>query len=307
MNGIATIAKKEFKTSFKNREFLLIVILFLGMSIASVYIGATTKSAELSAYNDIVAAAATTGAAIPVAPVIYPLAILQNLVEYIIMIGAILAVFLGFDAFNGERQSGTLRLMLTKPVPRQEVVVGKLAGAGLILGALLAATLVFNIGLFIVTTGVTPGFAEVLRVILFLLFAFVYMMTFYMGALFMSIKVRESSYGFLLMMVAWIFISFVIPQLAETQKNFAFAINNVAGTLTQMPNETALSTTIGWFSPAVQFRAVGNDLLQAVTETATISVGRVLVVNVWKILYLFAPGLILLALSQRAVTKEAIL
>lgn len=307
MTGVKLIAGKELRASFRNMEFLLIVGVFLLMSIVSVYIGSTTKNAEMRAYESIASAAAAAGTEIPTAPVIYSLAILKNLIEYIVMIGAVLAIFLGYDAFQGERQGGTLRLLFTKPIPRKSIILGKLLGAGLVIGLLLTATLVFNIALFAYYTGVLPNFAETFRVIIFLVIAFAYMMNFYTGALYISMKSHESSYGFLIMMVVWIFISFVIPQVAESQKSYAYAINNIAGTITQVPGETVLSKAIGWLSPAVQFRFVGNDLLQAVTETATIGIDHLLVADFIKILYLIFPGVILTILSVREVEKEAIL
>lgn len=307
MTGVKLIAGKELRASFRNMEFLLIVGVFLLMSIVSVYIGSTTKNAEMRAYESIASAAAAAGTEIPTAPVIYSLAILKNLIEYIVMIGAVLAIFLGYDAFQGERQGGTLRLLFTKPIPRKSIILGKLLGAGLVIGLLLTATLAFNIALFAYYTGVLPNLAETFRVIIFLVIAFAYMMNFYTGALYISMKSHESSYGFLIMMVVWIFISFVIPQVAESQKSYAYAINNIAGTITQIPGETALSKVIGWLSPAVQFKLVGSDLLQTVSETATISIGRLLVTAIIKIIYLILPGIGLALLSLRDVEKEGTL
>ena len=94
MTGVKLIAGKELRASFRNMEFLLIVGVFLLMSIVSVYIGSTTKNAEMRAYESIASSAANAGTEMPAAPVIYSLAILKNLVEYIVMIGAILAIFL---------------------------------------------------------------------------------------------------------------------------------------------------------------------------------------------------------------------
>ena len=67
MTGMKIIAGKEFRSSFRNMEFLLIVAVFLVMSIVSVYIGSTTKNAELRAYESIVAAATAAGTEIPAA------------------------------------------------------------------------------------------------------------------------------------------------------------------------------------------------------------------------------------------------
>lgn len=307
MNGIFSLANKEFKTALKDKVFLMIVLLFLLMSVASVYIGTTTKNAEMQAYENIVAMIKTQGGNLPAAPEIYPLAILRNIIEYITMIGAVLAIFLGFDAFSCERENGTLRLLLTRPLYRDQLVTGKLLGAGMIIGALLSVTLIFNLTLFSVTTGIIPSLNEILRLVVFIALAFVYMMVFYIGTLFVSIKTRDRAFGFLTMMVAWIFVSFVIPQLADTQRNFAFALNNVAGTVSQIPTDTVISKTIELFSPAVQFKHIGNDLLQVVSKTATINVLQIIVKNVSALIYMLIPGIVLLALSYTAVQKENVL
>ena len=54
MNTSLIIARKEFHAAFRNRLFLTITLLFLGLSILSVYIGSTTKRAEMRIYNETV-------------------------------------------------------------------------------------------------------------------------------------------------------------------------------------------------------------------------------------------------------------
>lgn len=307
MNGILCLAKKEFKTAFRDKVFFVIVLLFLLMSVASVYIGTTTKNAEMQAYENIVTVIKAQGGNLPGAPEIYPLAILRNIIEYITMIGAVLAIFLGFDSFSGERENGTLGLLLTRPIYRDQLVTGKLLGAGMIIGALLSVTLIFNITLFSVITGMIPSLSEILRLAVFILLAFVYMMVFYIGTLFVSIKTRDRAFGFLTMLVVWIFVSFVIPQLADTQRNFAYALNNVAGTVSQIPSDTVISKAIELFSPAVQFKHIGSDLLQVVSETATINVLQVIAKDIFALIYILVPGIVLIALSYTSVQKENVL
>lgn len=307
MNGILCLAKKEFKAAFRDKVFFVIVLLFLLMSVASVYIGTTTRNAEMQAYENIVTVIKAQGGNLPAAPEIYPLAVLRNIIEYITMIGAVLAIFLGFDAFSGERENGTLRLLLTRPIYRDQLVTGKLLGAGMIIGALLSVTLIFNITLFSVITGMTPSLSEILRLVAFIAIAFVYMMVFYIGTLFISIKTRDRTFGFLTMMVVWIFVSFVIPQLADTQRNFAYALNNVAGTVSQIPSDTVISKAIELFSPAVQFKHIGSDLLQVVSETATINVLQIIAKDFFALIYILIPGIALIALSYTSVQKENVL
>lgn len=307
MKKILAIAQKEFTASFKDKVFLLMAGLFLLMSIVSVYVGATTKNAEWSAYQSIVQAAVAQGLAAPAAPEIFPLTILHNMTEYIVMIGAVLAIFIGFDGFSGERDSGTLGLVLTKPITRAGFITGKLLGAGFIIGAPLLVTLTFNIALFIVFSGFVPNMDEVMRLAVFVVTAFCYMMLFYAAALFVSVQSRDRTYSFLIMMAIWIFISFVVPQLADTQRSFSYAVNNVAGMVTQVPADTSISRMIDLFSPAVQFQKIGDDLLQAATESATLGIFRLAGKDFLQFLYLIGLGGVLCAFTFSASKKERVL
>ena len=61
MNAILTIARKEIRVAFRNRMFVTITILFLALSMLSVYIGSTTKRAEMRLYNETVAMLTSQG------------------------------------------------------------------------------------------------------------------------------------------------------------------------------------------------------------------------------------------------------
>lgn len=288
MRKIIVIAQNEFATSFRKHIFLIMAALFLFMSVVSVYVGSTTRNAEWGAYQNIVQVAAASGTQAPPAPGIYPLSILHNLTDYIIMIGAVLAIFIGFDGFSGERYRGTMHMILAKPISISGFISGKLLGAGSIIGTLLFVTLISNLVLFTVLSGFAPTAGEVARLILFILAAFIYMMLFYTVSLWVSAQSRDRTYGFLILMVLWITISFVIPQLADSQRNFVFAVNNVAGTVTQVPTETTLSHLINLFSPAVQFQQIGNDFLQTAPDTAKMGVAALTHKNALELVYLLA-------------------
>ncbi len=305
MNPIRIIAGKEFKTAFKDKIFIVITVLFLVLSIVSVYIGSSTKNAEMKAYQDIVGILKSQGNTnLPVSPDIYPLSILRNIITYVSMVGAVLAIFLGFDAFSGERENGTIKLLLTKPLYRDQIVTGKLLGAACVIGSLLGITLIVNIVLFGAVSGLIPDIGEISRLAAFMIIAFLYMMSFYIAALFVSIKTTNRAFGFMAMMIVWIFISFVIPQLADTQRNFAYAMNATAQTVTQIPSDTTISKAVELFSPAVQFTNIGKNLLQVIPETADMNLSSLLLRQILPLIYMMAPGAVLLMASYRAVQKE---
>lgn len=307
MSGVMTLAQKEVKAAFRDRIFLIIVALFVLLSIVSVYIGSSTKNAEMQAYQNIVALLKSQGEVLlPPAPEIFPLAILQNIITYVSMIGAVVAIFLGFEAFSGERNNGTLKLIATRPIYRDQIVTGKLLGGGMVLGLLLGIILVFNLLLFVFVSGLMPNLNEIIRLLSFFLLALIYLLFFYTATLLVSIKTNDSEFGFLLMMVVWITLSFVIPQLAESQRSFAYALNATAQTVTQVPTDTLISKTIELFSPTVQFEHISQNLLQVVSETATIGVWGILQKQVGALVNILLPGMALVFLSYRVAQKEEV-
>ena len=305
MNPVLTIADKEFRTAFKDKVFLLITALFIVLSIASVYIGSSTKSAEMTAYNNVIDLLKAQGSStLPASPDIYPLAILKNIITYVSMIGSVLAIFFGFDSFSGERENGTLKLILTRPVYRDQLITGKLIGGGMVIGLLLIVTLIVNILLFAVVSGIFPNANEIGRLVAFIFYAFAYMMVILAITLFVSIKTSDRTFGFLIMMVIWLFIGFVIPQLAETQRNFAMSLNSTSQTVTTVATDTVASRIIEYFSPAAQFESIGENLLQTVPDTAGIGVLSVISKQAVSVFCMLVPGIVFLLAAYRTVQKE---
>lgn len=308
MNGIMTLASKEVKSAFRDHIFLIITGLFVLLSVISVYIGSSTKNAELQAYHDIVQLLKSQGTTnLPSAPLIYPMSVLSNLITYVSMIGSVVAIFLGFETFSGERNNGTLKLIAARPIYRDQIVSGKLLGGALVIGSLLGVIMIFNLVLFILVSGITPNANEIFRLLSFFLIAFLYMMVFYVTTMFVSLKTNDSAFGFMLMMILWLTISFVLPQLADSQRSFAYALSATSQTVTQVPSDTVISKMIEFFSPAAQFQIIGKNLLQVIPETAGISLGGLLLKQIGGLIEILVPGLAVLILSYKATQKEDVI
>ena len=308
MKQVFILARHNIKIAFKDKVFIAVTDLFLTLSVLSVLIGSSTKDAEMKAYKEIVALLNAQGATtLPDSPDIAPLAILKNIIEYISVIGAAVAVFLGFDAFNDERENGTLPLILTRPLYRDQLLTGKIAGGAGVIGLLLGITFVFNIILYGVVTGLSFRLNELARLGVFIVLAFLYLMSFYIASLYVSIKMRNKTFAFITMMIVWLFVCFVVPQLADTQRNFIYAVNSTAQTITQTASDTPGSAAIEVLSPAVQFQNIGGDLLQVSSETISMETFQILGVRMLNLLNMLLPGIVLLFVSYRAVQKESVL
>jgi ABC-type transport system involved in multi-copper enzyme maturation permease subunit len=71
-----------------------------------------------------------------------------DFVTVVTLLLSFLAVVLGYDGICGERERGTLKVMLTNPVPRAQVVLGKLVGG--VISLWIPLTMAFLVCLLIV-------------------------------------------------------------------------------------------------------------------------------------------------------------
>ena len=290
------IARKEFRAAFRNRLFLTITLLFLGLSILSVYIGSTTKRAEMRIYDARVATLQAEGAAvIPDAPEIHTLTILANLTEYVAIVGAILAVILGYNTLIEEKESGGLKLILSRPVYRDQLLVGKLLGNAAVIASLLGLVFLFNLILLVAIGGILPTLGEVARLFTFTVMALAYMLIFLTVSLFLSIRLNNGATVFLISLTLWVLVSFVVPQMADAMMVNSSVVNSISGAINQIPQETAVSQAINYLSPTWHLRNIGGELLQFTSGSSAISTGTLLGHTLTTLLVLLVPTVAFIA------------
>ena len=305
MKEIRIVARKEFQSAFRNRTFMVIAILFLAMSILSVYIGSTTKNAEMRLYEETIASLQAQGAtSFPARPQIHHLTILSNLIEYVSMIGAILAITLGYNALTEEKLSGGLKLILSRPIYRDQLLTGKLLGLGAVIAALLALVFVFNVALLALISGAIPTLAEILRLLTFIGISLVYMSIFLTLSLMLSVKMENGSTVFLISLVVWMVFSFVIPQMAETQMSNSMVINSISGLTNQIPQDTTFSRVINAFSPTWHLRELGNQLLEVAPGSAEASLSQLTQKTFSVFLLLLTPSILFGALAYTGFLRD---
>tara|TARA_Y100001949_G_scaffold61586_1_gene52182 strand:+ start:2245 stop:3072 length:828 start_codon:yes stop_codon:yes gene_type:complete len=112
MNQIWNIARKEFSDGLRNRWLLAISLLFAVLAVGIAWLGAAA-SGQLG-FTSIPATIAS----------------LASLATFLM---PLIALLLAYDAIVGEDEGGTLMLLLTYPLGRGQILLGKFVGHGLIL------------------------------------------------------------------------------------------------------------------------------------------------------------------------------
>ncbi len=163
----------------------------------------------------------------------YPDANLQNKdvgpdvsqVDWAFIIGYVLsliAILFTFDAVSGERERGTLRLMLANSIPRHTVLIGKFLGA--LLSISIPFILAVLVNLLLISTANTVHLTTEawgrLGIIFFL--ALLYTSLFLALGLLVSTRVQRSAVSLMILLLTWVtFVVFMPSTLASIASSFS--------------------------------------------------------------------------------------
>ena len=118
---IFTVAGKEFRDRIRNRWVLAVALVFAVFSLVIAYFGGAQQGVVGFRSIEITIA---------------------SLVSLVIYLIPLIALLLGFDAIVGERERGSLDLLLAMPITRLELLLGKYLG----LAAALTASMLGGFG-----------------------------------------------------------------------------------------------------------------------------------------------------------------
>ena len=117
--GILNIAKKEFMDNWKNKWIVAITLIFLILALVTSYFGSGAAG-----WHDINATMVT-------------------MASWVIILISIISLMLGYASIVGEKEKGSLAILLSYPVDRDEVVIGKFLG----LGSVVSLAILLGFGL----------------------------------------------------------------------------------------------------------------------------------------------------------------
>lgn len=140
---------------------------------------------------------------------------LPSFVAFLGFFVPLVAIALGFDAVNGEYNRRTMSRILSQPIYRDALLVGKFLAALSTLAVLLLALWLVTTGLGILFLGLPPGAEEVVRGLLFLLATLFYAGVWLALAMCLSVIFRQSQGAVLTALGVWIFFAVLWPMLTQ--------------------------------------------------------------------------------------------
>jgi len=127
--AIYGIAKKEFMDNWRNKWIMAVSAIFLLLTLVISYFG--SMGAGGVGWRDIDAT-------------------IVGMITLVTLLVPIIGLMLGYATIVGEREKGSLELLLSYPVERIEVLIGKLLG----LGAVMAAATFIGFGVAGIVIGI---------------------------------------------------------------------------------------------------------------------------------------------------------
>jgi len=137
-----------------------------------------------------------------------------NFVLIVNIVVSLLAMTFTYDAISGEKQNGTLRLILANAVPRHQVLLGKWLGsyAGFLLSyvpSLIGVAIIILIHPMMELTA-----SEWWSVVLIFALSIVYTTVFFSLGLLVSSRTRDTKTSLLTLLAVWVFLALIIPNLS---------------------------------------------------------------------------------------------
>lgn len=233
MGSMWDIGRKQLEDTFSSRKFLIILGLFLALSMGSVYMGVDQYNQRMEQFQN-----GNAYGSAPEKPSLIDVFTIMTGLNLPLAAG-VLALLLSYDVVSKEREEGTIELLLSYPVYRDEVINGKFA-AGLFTVALaLLIAFVASSGLAIYLTGQLPTLEELWRLMFVWQGSIIYMAFFFgLGTLFSTLF--RSSWRSLIASMVVLLLFLATPFLASIAANYVHPMNLDSGN-TQVTRSMAVA------------------------------------------------------------------
>jgi len=150
-------------------------------------------------------------------PVMFPLIDLTFIVTILL---SLTGLIYSYDAVSGEKEDGTLKLMLANDISRSKIIIGKILGG--VTTLLIPFAVAMVVGLFIILLNPRVGWkgADWGALGLILLAAVIYISLFVCMGILISSRHQSSSSSIFTSLVVWVLLVLVIPNISSYIASF---------------------------------------------------------------------------------------
>ncbi len=213
---IVALARHEYRAAVRSRVLVTLLAILVGVTIASVFIASVTHRTQVADYEAYKAAAKASGLSRIAPSPLAPMSLLRGAFEYLQIIGAVIAIALGYLSVSRERVNRTLPLLRSRPVTGGELATGGLLGAFAVFITLVAATALVGVVCIGVIGHDWISIGEIGQLTLAYVASIVYMTGFYALSVFTTARSKNAINGLFVALCVWLIIVLVFPQIGDT-------------------------------------------------------------------------------------------
>ena len=125
-----------------------------------------------------------------------------------------LAILFAYNTISGEREDGTLKLVLSNAIPRDTIVLGKYLGGMLSLFPIVVVSLIAALLVAFSSSNIAFDGNDIAHVVLMFAVSLLYVSTWYLLGLLLSVWTREAATTLILSMFIWVVLTSVHANVA---------------------------------------------------------------------------------------------
>lgn len=263
--GRNALVRKELADHLKSKRFLILLLLIGCTSFASLYGAISGLSDAIQSDSNFIFLKLYTssGSSIP------------SFMSFIALLGPIVGLALGFDAVNSERSNGTLNRLVSQPIYRDAIIVGKFLA-----GTIVIAIVIFSMGIALgavgmAATGLVPDVEEVFRILIFLFFTVVYIAFWLAMSILFSVICRHSATSALASISVWIFFAIFMSLVANIVANAVYPVNDQYSAMINSLDNYTLNQNLNRISPYYLYsEAVSTIMNPSVRSVNVVTVSQ---------------------------------
>ena len=223
-HSLTALYQKEMADHVTSKRFIIILILVIAMTIASVYgavtgISSAIKNAAMDSKSSFdmnymfLKLYTTSGSSIP------------SYMSLIALVGPFIGLILGFDSINAEKNNGTLNRLVSQPIYRDSIIIGKFLASSTLIAIMVLSTGISVGCAGFLASGIRPSGEEAVRVLIYLVYTVIYICFWLAMAMLFSVFTRHAATSALASIALWLFFAIFMSLLAGIMANAAYPVN----------------------------------------------------------------------------------
>lgn len=265
-HSLNALYRKEMADHIASRRFIIILILVIAMTVASVY-GAITgirSGLDAAASGDSQSSFDATfmflklytasGNSIP------------SYMSLIALIGPFIGLILGFDSINSEKNNGTLNRLVSQPIYRDSIIIGKFLAAATLISVMVLATGIAVGACGYLFSGIRPSGEQIARVLVYLLYTIVYICFWLAMSMLFSVFSRHAATSALASIALWLFFAIFMSLLAGIIADGIYPVDTQYQQAVNAMRNANLNVSLNRISPYYLYSEAASTIMNPATR-----------------------------------------